>query len=185
MGGLIALAWLANGCTTATPSPAVQVKPSPAVQVKPPAATDHGICKSDGKFNFSISGSKLEAFEGRNVWAAAIQHPSEGVPKRVVRLETRIVNGRFRLSCPRSLDTAFNYPSWTVVIDADNDGKCSSADRQRTTQLYGWDFDVVVDVTSDAAGNVWDWRTTVAEAHSAVGNSGSLDFCRYYFDAPK
>jgi hypothetical protein len=84
------------------------------------------------------------------------------------------------LSCPRSLNETYAYPTWAVVIDADNDGRCSHGDKQVTSQLYGWNSDVGVDVTLAANGEPTIWPA-VAEAHTAVGDRSKFDFCSLYF----
>lgn len=167
---------------TATP-PGPRVAPgsqtASASATAPIAAS--AACASDGTLDFTITGSELHAFEGRLVWAVAVARADRSRPRRVVRLAGRIQGGDFSLSCPRSLEPSLAYPSWTVVIDADDDRTCSEADRQHTAQFFGWQEHVVADVTLAANGQRATWETTVAEARTAVGDHSQFDFCRYYF----
>ncbi len=140
------------------------------------------MCESDRTMDFSVQGSQIEGFDGHLVWAVAVDREEPGTPRRVVRLEGVIRDGGFSLTCARALRVSYAYPSWTVVIDATEDGACSPADRQVTEQLYGWADPLIVDVTRAANGEVQRWEATVADARTAVGDRSTFDFCKEYFD---
>jgi hypothetical protein len=159
----LSLVWLA-GCWTNGPSPAAPSTAAPPhhAHVAQPGCGGHA-------FDFTASGTGLEAYEGRRVWAVALEND----PRRTVTLESTIVHGGFALRCPRSLDRNSDYPAAVIVIDADGDGVCSAHDLAITRQYYAWNFDIVVGIAEDAP--------LVAQAHTVVGDRKTFDFCRRYF----
>jgi len=160
---LLSLAACAGARATTPPPSNVVATPSPVPQPG---------CTSDRTWDFSVSGHGLEAYEGRRVWAVAL----ESSPPRLVRLEGSIAGGSFAFSCPHSLDTNYAYPAWAVVIDADNDGACSAGDVQVTREFYGWNFNIAVALD----GKAW---MPIAQAHTVVGDRASFSVCNRYFSS--
>ena len=146
--------------------------PAPTTPIEPTAATPHVQDADCGghAFDFSASGSGLDAYEGHRVWAIALMNQHA----RTVRLEGTIVHGAFALRCPKSIDRDNSYPATAVVIDADGDGKCSANDRSSSRQYYAWNFDVVAGFDASAA-------EPVSQEHTVVGDHDSFDFCERYF----
>ena len=90
-----------------------------------------------------------------------------------------VVDGQFDLACEDGLEENYAYPSFTVVIDADDSGDCTPGDLAATFQGYGWADDQVFDLTEGQDG--WipaEWHT-VGDTASVWGET----FCAYYFDA--
>ena len=128
-------------------------------------------CEGTHAWDIAITGSGLSALEGRRVWLAAVE---PGHDPRVVRLETRVKNGRFALSCAKGLSTNSRYPTWAVVIDADGNERCSADDVQTSAQLYGWDFDIQQSIDGRQ-------MSPVSSTHTVVGDHDHFDFCALYF----
>jgi hypothetical protein len=81
-----------------------------------------------GAFDITIRGEGFERFEGKRVWVSAVQPDHRAAidaPHVVVVLEGRVAGGRFALSCAKGLDQSYAYPTWAVVIDADDSASCT------------------------------------------------------------
>jgi hypothetical protein len=129
-------------------------------------------------FDFRITGRDLGLWEGRSVVAAAIENDigrSPAVSHRPARIEGTIQEGRFSLSCPRSLHENYGYPSWAVYVDRDGDRRCSDGDAAYQTEFYGWNSDVEADIAGD---RYW---TDIAHAAPAIW-SADASFCASYFE---
>ena len=160
--------------------------PNPAVTGTAPVTTQSTqICSTDGSFDFHVWGKGLASWEGRRVFVAAFEPatPDFGPkaparPKRrPVRMETTIQGGSFSVACPSSLRKNYAYPSYTVVIDADNDGRCSTGDLARQSQLYGWDAAVAENVNGAPE---LDAFAPISGRRGPIG--GQTDFCKSYFE---
>ena len=148
----------------------------------PPAVAQRGVatdrCAGGGTFDFDISGADFAAYEGRTVTAVAFVNDAIGSPtpgSPVVRLTTVIHNGSFSLSCPQSLTTNYDYPSWAAFIDVDGDGHCTGSDVGAGMALYGWNRDVAEVTAPD-----WFAATPAGQGGPIGGATGS--FCTDYFE---
>jgi hypothetical protein len=175
--------------TTPAQSPSPETPSTPETPTAPPATPTMpnppvtGIkgCSSDGAFDFHIFGT-LSGYEGRLVAAVAIENPDFGatsqVQRRPVEMTTQVQGGSFSIQCPTSLRETYAYPSYALLVDADQDGHCSAGDVGLVMQLYGWDQAVEHDIAANP-----DWYPQlqpVGELHGGVGMD-SNDFCTGYF----
>lgn len=135
-----------------------------------PLMTEHR-CVSEGIFDFHMSGTGLNDFEGSTVWAAAVE-PIESTQEAdvTILLESTVQEGAFDLTCPQSLQEQYRYPSYVVVFDTDNSGDCSADDQFFLGQFYGWNDDVIAELNAaselEAVGDTTTW--------------GNRSFCDYY-----
>ena len=156
----------------------------PAVQ-GPVTTQSKEICSTDGSFDFHVWGQGLTSWEGRRVFVAAFEPstPDFGLEapgkaeRRPVRMQTTIKDGSFSVACPSSLRENYAYPSYTVVIDSDDDGRCSAGDLARQAQLYGWNAAVAEDVIDNAGLETF---APIAGRQAPIGGDG--DYCRAYFE---
>ncbi len=145
------------------------------------------VCADDRDFGASVSGTGLDAHEGRFVWVSAVEpDPETKENPIVVHLRATIANGAFELACPSGLTETFLYPSLTVVLDADDDGACSDGDIAFTSQLFGWDREVHYAIEGDAAVSYVEGQAVplTDDAWHPVTDMAGFDggpFCDYYF----
>ncbi|MBS2018109.1 MAG: hypothetical protein JST00_34880 [Deltaproteobacteria bacterium] len=127
-----------------------------------------------------VRGQGLERFEGKRVWLSAVERDrgTADDPGIVVLLEGRVSRGAFELQCPGGLTSNVAYPTWSVTIDADDSGRCTSQDVQYLSQMYGWDDDMVADLRADSFA-------PVQQAHTVVGDRKSFDYCSLYFPSAR
>lgn len=146
-----------------------------------PASPYATKCEGLGHLDFALSASNLADHDGRAVWMSAIEPTATDtatIPVIAAFEQGEVIDGSFDLACEDSLTENFAYPSFTVVIDADDSGDCSPGDLAATFQGYGWADDQVFDLTPGQDG--WLPATWLA-----VGDTPSFwgeDLCTYYFD---
>ncbi len=147
-----------------------------------PASPYATKCDGLGHLDIALSASHLEEHEGRAVWMSAVEPAwtdTSTEPAIAAFEQGEVVDGQFDLACEDGLEENYAYPSFTVVIDADDSGDCTPGDLAATFQGYGWADDQVFDLTEGQDG--WipaEWHT-VGDTASVWGET----FCAYYFDA--
>lgn len=133
------------------------------------------FCPGDAQFDITISGEAQMMWEGRRVVLSAVENDSMSQKQiRRVIVAGVIKNSKLSLTCMSSLHETYAYPSWAVYADADGDGHCSSGDFAVSSQLFGWNADVVGQVTSSS----WQSVTTM---QPPIGNA-NMGFCAGYFE---
>jgi hypothetical protein len=160
-----------------------ETTPAPVVdEAYEPVSVYVTRCDGLGQLDIALSASDMGAYEGLQVWMSAVEPTSvdsqSAVPVVAAFQEGEVVDGAFALSCNDSLTENYAYPSFTVVIDADDSGDCSAGDIAGTFQGYGWADDQVFDLTAGQDGWVPVQWATVGEGGLVWGE----DFCTYYFD---
>ena len=159
----------------------IQESEPPVYPTDDPVSPYATKCDGTGHLDFALSASELHEHEGRAVWMSAVEpgltNSVSDAPVAVFE-QGEVVDGGFALSCEDSLTENYAYPSFTVVIDADDSGDCSAGDVAATFQGYGWADDQVFDLTpgqDDWVPAIWH---VVEDNPSVWGES----FCAYYFD---
>jgi hypothetical protein len=150
--------------------------PGDALTVGPCGALTHRaiLCNSSGRFDFRVEGENLTDFEGKTVWASAVQPRGDVHNVSVtVLLQTFIASGAFTVSCPTCLEENFYYPSYAVFVDSDESGDCTPHDHVFVGQLYGWMENVSATFNFPSAFQEVGERTTW----------GSATLCNYYIPA--
>jgi hypothetical protein len=147
------------------------------------------ICGDDGQFGITMSGTNQQEFEGRRIWMSAVE-PSfddpEGSPDPiVVVMQTTIADGAFEMTCPLGLTENSSYPSFAVVIDANDDGVCNDGDVAFGQQLFGWIAELNYSFDGASAyshENDPPWLVTEDAWQSVAGMMGfnGDPFCDYY-----
>jgi hypothetical protein len=129
------------------------------------------LCVSGGMYDFQISSTGLAQFEGKRVAVAAIERDFETQTAAHRALVHGTVSaGAFSLGCSDALTENYSYPVWAVYIDTDDSGDCSDADRGAYSLLFGWDSDIVEQLSTEA------W-VPVSE-HTGI--NGEQGFCGYF-----
>ena len=90
---------------------------------------------------------------------------------------TTIKDGSFAFACPSSLRENYAYPSYTIVVDTDDDGRCSEADHAWQAQLYGWNAAVLAETSAETS---LESIAPIAARQGPIGGSGS--YCQAYFE---
>jgi hypothetical protein len=188
--GLLLLGWLASGCGEPVGGGAAQPEERAAPQGRQEGCE---ICARDAQYDFQVTGARVAAWEGKRVTAvvfenylpAGVLDPASEIHARTVRLSTRIRDGAFSLSCPRSVRESA-YPSVALFVDVDGDGRCTGADSGYQVELYGWGWPflegstVTVSVPDSQLG--LDWSPIAAGGLQPPIGSGAADFCSGYFE---
>jgi len=138
-------------------------------------------CESTGVFDFRTVGVGFDKYDGHIVWAAAVQPINSPHTDTVtVLLETTIESGEFETSCQDSLEENYRYPSYAVVIDADESGDCSPEDYAAVGQFYAWNEDQ--EFTTEAFDGT-DQAQGIPIGFVKIGDTttwGERAFCDYY-----
>ncbi len=103
-----------------------------------PVNQAENVCKGGKEWSVRVSGTALDRFEGKSVWVSAVEPRQDATDEVAVFLQGKITNGSVSLSCDRGLSTNYWYPSFSVAIDANGDGRCNDGDVHMTDQYYGW-----------------------------------------------
>lgn len=151
---------------------------------RPPAAD---LCVEGGDFAFALEASGLERHEGRAVTIVVMEPTGDPglADDPVVQLHPEVVDGSFAGGCPSALSMAANYPSWAVVIDADDDGQCSDGDLAFSLQLFGWATDQIYTIDGDTVLShdsrpPWEITQDAWLPVSSIGEVWGTTFCDYY-----
>ena len=143
------------------------------------SADDEAVpgCSSTGTLDFRVTGSGIQKWNGRHVYAMAVEPDSLNTlgetSERRVAVHGTISDGSFLLECIDSLHENGAYPSYALFVDVDEDGGCSLGDVGFEFQLYSWVDDVGIELPPEA------WRDVASLDGSFY--SPSVDFCASYF----
>lgn len=163
-------------------APSAHADTAPAVSSPPSSVPDASgwsqRCGQDGVTGIAVTITGLEAYEGRAVYLSVAEpyrdsvSPAWAIP---VLLRAEVRDGAVAFACPQGLHANYMYPTWALLLDENDDGRCDANDRGHVrADYYGWAENFEVSATlggSDLA------RTTKELAGRALG----YDFCAYYF----
>jgi hypothetical protein len=147
------------------------------------------LCREDGEFAATVSGTNQTDHEGRLVWISGVEPDVEAPPREpdpvVLHMEASIDGGAFELTCPVGLTENSYYPSIAVIIDADGNGECSDGDVAFVTQLFAWADDVRHSFDGDTVYGYSDgnpWLISEAAWSPVAGQMGfdGSPLCDYY-----
>ena len=97
-------------------------------------------CDNLGDFDLTVSWGRLAPYEG--VQATLFTTKNVGRDVGDLYVTRTITKGRFEASCVKALVEDFSYPGLALFIDADGDGRCTSADIFGAEVFYGWAGDL-------------------------------------------
>jgi hypothetical protein len=147
------------------------------------------LCREDGEFAATVSGTNQNDHEGRLVWVSGVEPDVEAPPGApdpiVLHMEASIDEGAFEITCPMGLVENTAYPSIAVIIDADDNGECSDGDLAFVTQLFAWLADERYSFDGETAYGYSDgnpWLITEAAWAPVAGLTGfdGSPLCDYY-----
>jgi hypothetical protein len=144
---------------------------------RPPEEITPASCPTDGAFGLRLYGVGLGAHEGRRVRVSVVEPASiEGGAPRTFRLSSRVTGGAFEVSCPAALRENMAYPSWAVLVDVDDDGRCGGTDIGYAGQFYGW----TANVEGEVPAGSWE-RVSAETPLRGPMPGGAADFCGGFF----
>jgi hypothetical protein len=139
------------------------------------------VCTGGKQWNVRVTGKSLERFEGKRVWVSAVEPRMDATDEVAVFLEGRVTAGTLGLACDRGLTDNYWYPSFSITVDADNDGRCSGGDLHVTDQLYGWGGDQLYSLTGTGAGEGTRGEVQWLPVTPSHPVWHGAQFCTYYF----
>lgn len=153
--------------------PAPREAPEPSSRADASTATPKTCpVPQAGRGTFAVSATGLTQWEGKTVHVAAVV-PGElpdGPLHRMLEVTSIVKNGAFRVECLGSIPEANNYPSWSVLLDVDADGRCSPQDVGVLTQNYGWG--------NEAGGELANYEfASIGGLHAPIGAGEGGTFC--------